>query len=60
MDENKKYVLNKPMITKVGDPNSILLSNVGRKGNEGFVPMITIAGILAFAGVVIMYIIFSV
>lgn len=60
MDENKKYVLKKPRITKVGDPNSILLSNVGRKGNEGFVPMITIAGILAFAGVVIMYIVFSV
>ena len=60
MDSNKKYKLSKPMITKVGDPNSILLSNVGRKGNEGFVPMITIAGILAFAGVVIMYIIFSV
>ena len=60
MDENKKYVLKKPKITKVGDPNSSLLSNVGRKGNEGFVPMITIAGILAFAGVVIMYIIFSV
>ena len=60
MDENKKYKLSKPMITKVGDPNNILLSNVGRKGNEGFIPMITIAGILAFAGVVIMYIIFSV
>ena len=60
MDENKKYVLKKPMINQVGDPNNILLSNVGRKGNEGFVPMITIAGILAFAGVVIMYIIFSV
>ena len=60
MDENKKYVLKKPMITKVSNPNSILLSNVGRKGNEGFVPMITIAGILAFAGVVIMYIVFSV
>jgi len=60
MDENKKYVLKKPMITKVGDPNNILLSNVGRKGNEGFVPMITIAGILALAGVIIMYIVFSV
>ena len=48
------------MITKIGDPNNILVSNVGRKGNEGFIPMITIAGILAFAGIIIMYIVFSV
>lgn len=58
--EKKNYKLQKPMITKIGDPNNILLSNVGRKGNEGFIPMITIAGILAFAGIIIMYIVFSV
>lgn len=58
--EKKNYKLQKPMITKIGDPNNILVSNVGRKGNEGFIPMITIAGILAFAGIIIMYIVFSV
>lgn len=58
--ENKNYKLQKPIITKVGDPNNILVSNVGRKGNEGFIPMITIAGILALAGVIIMYILFSI
>lgn len=57
---NCKFALQKPRITKASNPNGILLANMGHKDNAGFIPMITIAGIIALLGAIVAYIVFAV